>query len=215
MKITSLIHKNSRVQVFIDEKYSFSCSVNFVIENQLHIGQILNDENLEKLRRLAYESIIKQKLVEYVYSGNYSKKELFRKINNYSKRRYNLEPESEIFEKKFKELIESRIYVEKTIISNLINLYLSKSKGKNFIIQKLIQKGFAKQDFGEILGEFDNKSLNKKLKGYIEKKFESVKNRAKDKYDLKQKLTTAAMSRGFDYKEIKVEVEKIIKEKYL
>jgi SOS response regulatory protein OraA/RecX len=210
MKITSLINKNYRVQIFIDEKYSFSSSINFVIENQLHVDKDLNDEELDRLKSLAYQSILKQKLLEYITSGNYSKKELFRKVNNYSKRRYNLEPSQELFDKKFKEVVDSKIYNENTIIQSLINLYLAKSKGRNFIVQKLIQKGFSKQQFEEILGSFDNEDLNKKLKGFLEKKLPSLQKKAKDKYDLKSKLIKSAMDRGFDYREIKSEVEQIL-----
>lgn len=211
MKITALIEKNSRVQVFIDEKYSFSCSVNLVLENQLHVGFEISEEKRESLKKQAYESILKQKLIEYMMSGYYSRKELFRKINTYSKRRYNLESSEEVFKKKFEEIKKSRIYDEDIIILNLISLYLSKSKGRNFIVSKLLQKGFDKEKILEKIGKFEDKDLNLKLKSFLEKKFDSLERKSKDIYDLRQRLTKAAMSRGFDYKEIKGVVDNLTK----
>jgi hypothetical protein len=55
MVISSLLYKNERVQVFVDNKYSFSCTTDFVLENRLFKDKEISEEQLDILKNKAVE----------------------------------------------------------------------------------------------------------------------------------------------------------------
>lgn len=202
-KITALIAKNNRVQVWVDEDYSFSCSENFVIKHSLYVGKEYDQNEFFQLKEAAIQDILRLKLFEYASKIRYSKKELFRKVNLYAKKRFNLEIDQKQFEESFNKIVESGIYNEKQIINNWIYVYLDRGKGKRYIESKLIFKGFQKDEIAPQLAKINQAQLNNRLKTFLEKKRELLKKKSKDEYDLRNRLIKAAMAKGYDYKDIK------------
>ncbi len=203
MEITSLLLKHNRVQVFVDEQYSFSCTPNFVVKNLLFSGRKVDNNELATLIVNAQFGIVEYKLVEYAARGSYSKRELERKVNNYSQKKFEFVLDQQDMEKAFQKLEAALLYNSQSIIKSWINLYISRSKSKNYIRSKLIQKGFDKQEVDEILNTSSTQKFDENLKTLIEKKIETLRPKAKNEYDLKQKLIKFALGKGFGYKEVK------------
>lgn len=208
MKITSLIGKNNRVQIFIDENYSFSCTENFVIDNRLFKDKELDQNELEILKSDAQYSIVEMKMFEYASRGLYSQKELIQKTTKYCRNKFDFTPQDEFFKKVIAKLERLKVFNTKNSIRYLTQKYISQSKGKTFIFSKLISKGFDKSEIQEELNNLDIVNLEDKLEDLINKKFETLKkNQNLNKYELKQKVIKFALSRGYSYSEIK---EKLI-----
>ncbi len=202
MQVTSLVLKNGRVQIFIDGNYAFSASSNFVIDNILFKGKQLTSEEIDDLKYRAGISILKIKLIEYITGRALSPKELYRKISLYAQRKFGLEIDQDVFKKQLDEAINSRLYDQVRVINNLVTLYISRKKGKGYINSKLNQKGFDKLLIEEALSMVSGKDFDENLKAFLEKKRDTLSNRVKDKYDLKQRLIKAGLGRGYSYSQI-------------
>ena len=193
----------------MDNEYKFSCSFNFVLKEGLFIGMEVEKEQLQQLKEAAAKTILEQKLTEYAFRNKYSEKELRQKLKTYSMKKFGFELNQKDFEAKLKDLEKSNIYNPQNIISNFINLYIEKKKGQRFIQSKLFSKGFDKELIQKLLEEKDTRNYLDPLKEFLQKKKPSLEKKAKDKYDLRQRLIKAAMGRGFDYSLIKSVVDEI------
>lgn len=212
MKITSLILKNGRVQVFVDDEYVFSCTQNFVVSNELHRDQELSREEFEILRGDAQYSIVEFKLFEYAARKANSPRELRDKVNRYCKKRFGFRPEETFFIKAFKKLDRIHLYSSKDAARNLTRKYIDFSKSRKFIFSKLVSKGFDKQ---EVLGVLDEEIkedvVEDNLRRLLERKFNSLnKDKFKNDFELKQKLFQFGASKGFDFKVIKTIVDELV-----
>lgn len=196
MTITSLISKNSRVQVFIDGKYSFSCTVNFVVNERLFVDkQIDSSEDLFLLKQRAIRSIAKHKLEEYASRAIYSKSELRVKLNRYLEKKFNVTIDTKEFDNFFKHLLNLHLFDESRIISNHINILTNRKKGRGFIKSKLSYKGFTKEEVENQLNLKDQNNYEDQLKSFISHKIKLLKPKSKSIFDLKQKVIKSALSR--------------------
>jgi regulatory protein len=211
MKITLLVLKNNRVQVFIDEEYAFSCTPNFVAGNRLYKDLELNEQEFEALKKRAQYSIIEFKLFEYAMRGRNSEFELKTKVSQYCMRRFDFKPDDDFLNTAIEKAKKIRLYNSNTVINNLAQLYLSKSKSKRFIYSKLISKRFNKEEIVEAIESLNEDKLDENLKKILGRKYDSLSRTESDRYKLKQKLIQFALGRGYPYKEIKEVVGEIMK----
>jgi regulatory protein len=174
-----------------------------VVKKLLFSGRELDNLELAKLINEAQRSIVEYKLAEYASRGTYSKKELQRKVNNYSKKKFDFVLEQQAMEKAFAKLESELLYDSKSIVTSWINLYISRAKSKNYIRSKLISKGFEKNEIDETLNSSNTQKFDENLKSQLEKKIKILRPKAKNEYDLKQKLIKFALGKGFGYKEVK------------
>lgn len=209
MQITSLTLKNNRVQVFVDDRYAFSCTQNFVVEHRLYREMVV-DDTFEELKYKAQLSIVEYKMIEYAMRARYSLKELQQKTTNYSKKRFDFTPNEEQFDKSFKKLVSLHLYNEETIIANWIKNYISKKKSKRFISGKLYLKGFNKDMINEQLDEINEKPFQNNLEILIQKKKNSLESKDLNIHELRQKLTSFAVSKGYDYTLTKQIINKLL-----
>jgi SOS response regulatory protein OraA/RecX len=211
MKITGLKLKNGRVQVFIDEEYVFSCSQNFVVDNMLFREREISEEEFIELREKALQSIIEFKLIEYATKNRYSLSELRRKVNTYSLKKFKIPVSDNIFDTGVEKLKRAYLYDNDRIIRNWIEVYISRSKSLNHIKNKLIQKGFLKEDIQNILSTYESsETIKDNLRNLLEKKFNSLKQKDLPLFELKQKLTHFAISKGFPYQKIKEFIQEML-----
>ena len=211
MKITSLFAKNSRIQVFVDEEYIFSCTENFVIKNGLYKDKEVTVEVLEELKNGAQYSILEYKLMDYVSRGYYSKKELRLKVIRYCQKRFEFTPNDEFFDEIFKKLESLQLYSSLYSAKMLTQNYISRSKGKNYISSKLYSKGFDKSDIEESLSPIKEENLDRNLKGVLQRKLKTLdEKKFKNKFEIKQKLLKFGVGRGFSYGQAKKAVDEIL-----
>lgn len=204
MKITGLVLKNNRVQVFVDEEYAFSCTETFVVKNTLFRDLELTEEELANLRKGAQYSVIEFKLFEYAYRGRYSKVELKRKVSNYCLKKFDFKPEDEFLNKAIEKAMKIRLYSEEDAARNLVKLYTSRKKGSNYIYAKIISKGFAKDLIQEAIKNISPETTESNLEQILQKKLESLRSAGKieNKFDLKRKLIEFGVRKGYSFKEV-------------
>jgi regulatory protein len=199
MVISSLLYKNERVQVFVDNKYSFSCTTDFVLENRLFKDKEISEEQLDILKNKAVEEALRIRLISYAYSKFSSKRELYDKLNTYSNKKFRKKVSKDDFSKYWKYIEEKGIYDEEKIVKALIKHYQEKKKGNRYIESLLLQKGYSKDIVKDLLKENIGEDPNETIKELIEKKLGKG-----DKSDMKLKARVYryVLSRGFDYEDI-------------
>lgn len=212
MKITSLVLKHSRVQIFIDEQYAFSCTQNFVVDNRLYKDLELDEKEVEALRKSAQYSVVEFKLFEYAMRGRYSERELRRKVTRYCFNKFEFKPEEDFFQKAIGKAIRLHLFDPLQSVRNLTQLYLGRAKSKSYIRSQLLSKGFSKSDIESIVDAVDVVRLQNNLKIILEKKYNSlIRNDKLDSYTLKQKLIQYGASKGYPFKDVKDTVLEILK----
>lgn len=78
-KVTSLkgvVRDPSRINVFIDGKFSFSLTLTELADSKLHQGQTLTEVEIAELRNLSGLGKLYQQTLEYCFSRPHSKKEI-------------------------------------------------------------------------------------------------------------------------------------------
>lgn len=180
-----------------------------MIREVLFVGLEIEKDKLQQLKESAAKTILQMKLTEYSFRMRYSARELKQKLKIYSMKKFGFELSQKDFDAKLAELEKTGFYNEENIIKNFIESYIQKKKGKRFIQSKLIGKGFDKEKIEKLLNSKDDEELTEQLKIFLEKKKESISKKAKDRYDLRQKLVKAAMGRGYDYGIIKKVIDEI------
>jgi hypothetical protein len=113
MVITNLVYKNSRVQVFTDGIYSFSCSINFLYDNKIKINNEIDNYSLTELKKSAPKDILSFKLGEYVILTQKSATELFNKLNVYSLKKFGLKIQEDEFESILEKYRTNKTFNEK------------------------------------------------------------------------------------------------------
>lgn len=211
MQISALKLKHGRVQVFVDEKYVFSCTQNFVVKHMLYVDKQYSVEKLAEVVVDAQRSIVEYKLAEYATGGLYSKKELAQKVNKYSQKRFEfIFNEHEMLDA-LNRLENSRLYDEIFIIKALINTYTARKKSKMYIKNKLLAKGFSKQSIESFLEETKPEEFRENLRSILEKKLPTLTSKTQNTFELRQKLTQFASGKGFQYKDIKDILDQILR----
>lgn len=130
-KITAIkpaVKNQHRVNIFIDQKFSFSLDLSQLSDAQLKIGQILDSEQIKQLKSLSNFGKLYQRALEYLASRPHSTKE----IQDYLRRKQN------------KRLTESKLYEAKSKLSSQTTVYQKPKKPTPLISDQGIKQIIAK-----------------------------------------------------------------------
>ncbi|MEI6462395.1 MAG: RecX family transcriptional regulator [bacterium] len=187
--------------------------MDFVLENNLYKGKEVNKEELDSLSKKSELDILKSKLVEYVYSKPYSKRELFQKLDTYSRKKYKYPLDKDKFGNLF-ELISSKGYFNsEDNVSKWVTHYLEKNKGQRYIQQKLSQKGYNIKEINKAIESLENKeNSGEVIIGLIEKKLGQI-TEIDEKF--KNKVFRYLLSQGFNYDTVKKSFRKYLEDNNL
>lgn len=190
-KIETGKRNNERVNIYIDEEYSFSISLELVYKEGLKV----NDQvNIEKLSKLASED-------NYLRCKNSAIKIIERSYKT---------------EKEMKDKLILKSYDEKSIERtlkflreyNLINdenytrMFVKdkvNSEGKRKIKYTLIKKGIDSNVVEHELSKILSENLKEIALELALKKYNVLKKRETDKYKLSQKLYRFLVTKGYDF----------------
>lgn len=186
-KISQQVKNPDRANIFVDGKYSFSLNLNQVLETKIKVNLELNDADLKKLKKLSDDGKLKMRALEWLTLRPHSKKEL----TDYLKRKKLDKEQIEIFVKDFQKMGYQN---DENFTKWWVDQRLNKQKSFRFIRQELISKGIPREQTDEILGEFSEKELLKKL---------IIKKRKLTKYQDDKKLNEYLLRQGFNYSLVK------------
>lgn len=74
-KLSPGVHDQNRVNVFINDKFSFSLNLAQVVDFKLKVGKVLTDEDLEKYKKASEFGKLYQRTLEWVLTRPRSEKE--------------------------------------------------------------------------------------------------------------------------------------------
>ncbi|MBR3253316.1 RecX family transcriptional regulator [Candidatus Saccharibacteria bacterium] len=188
MRITDLrqgVKNPERVNVFVDEKFSFSLDVAQVVDLKIKIGQELTDEELEELKKASEFGKLYQRTLEWVLSRPHSEREtrdyLFKKIFERK------------LDKSYVEIIVDKLKKKKYLNDSLFaewyveNRFVKKGISKKRLKMELAKKGIASEIIEKVL---DARNDEEEILKFIAKK--------RSKYD-DDKLIQYLCRQGFEY----------------
>jgi regulatory protein len=188
-KISEQIKNENRVNIFVDGRYSFSLTLNQLLESKLKINDEVSDSRLSELKKLSQLGKLKMRALEWLMLRPRSQKEL----RDYLYRKKLDSDEAELWLAEFQ---KKGYQNDKSFSKWWVEQRRNKKRSSNFIRSELKTKGIHNDLIIEAINEsaVDDKlaliDLIKKLK-------------LKTKYQDEKKLLEYLMRQGYGYSLIK------------
>ena len=216
-KITALkpaVKTENRVNVFIDDKFSFSLDLTQVVDFSLKVGRTLAPAEIEKLKCASTFGKLYTSILEWVLTRPHSVKEtrdylhrkLFRRLTlNKKRERENLSP-FELF---------SEADIESVIKKLTEKNYLNDEKFAKFYVEnRNLKKGISVRRLREelrkkgIVPEIINSVLKSSPRN-PEIEIEKIIQKKQTKYKTPEKLLAYLLRQGFPYDLVKSKVDEL------
>jgi len=184
---------DSRVSVFLDGKYSFSLTLDQLLEQKLKRNIELDAQQVKVLKRLSDEGKVRQRALEWVMGRPHS----IRELRDYL---YRKKVEKDFMEQLIEDFIEKNYIDDRKFAEFFADNRKRKNKSVRAIKFELMAKGVPTTIADQVLSEHET-SNNDALKKLIAK----IENRPR--YQDQQKLKAYLISKGFSYYEVKEALE--------
>ena len=191
MKITKLsaqVKNLDRVNVFLDGKYSFSLTIDQVLEYKVKKDLEIDEQDVKKFEKLSLDGKLRQRALEWLMIRPHSEKE----VMDYFRRK---KVDSEQARAWLDEFILRGYQSDKSFARWWIDQRRAKQKSQQFIRQELRQKGVDTAIIQSFLLE-ESVTDKSALMMLIEKKQKQTK------YQDSQKLTTYLVRQGYRYSDV-------------
>ncbi len=195
MKITAIkaqVKNENRVSVFLDGKYSFSLTLDQLLEQKLKKNDELGESDVKQLKKLSDEGKLKARALEWLMNRPHSRRE----FRDYMFRK---KAEKDLMGAWESEFIEKGYLSDENFARWFAENRLRKNKSRRAITSELASKGISREIAERTLNELIDDEVNdeESLKKLIEK----LKKRSR--YQDEEKLKTYLISKGFRYGDIK------------
>ena len=189
-KITALkqgLKNPDRVNVFVDDKFSFSLDVSQVVDFGIKVGLEVMPEQVAEFKRAQEFGKLYQRALEWVLARPHSKKEL---SDYLYKKIYEKKLDKNYVDRIIKKL-EDKKYVDDSKFAEyyMENRFLKKGISAKRLKLELLKKGVSKEIVEEVLVESPRDEKEEILK---------VISKKRKKYD-DEKLTAYLVRQGFPY----------------
>jgi len=191
MKITKLsfqVKNPDRVNVFLDGKYSFSLTIDQVLEYKVKKDLEIDEQDVKKFEKLSLDGKLRQRALEWLMIRPHSEKE----VMDYFRRK---KVDSEQARAWLDEFILRGYQSDTSFARWWIDQRRAKQKSQQFIRQELRQKGVDTAIIQSFLLE-ESVTDKSALMILIEKKQKQTK------YQDSQKLTTYLVRQGYRYSDV-------------
>lgn len=207
-KITKIeIQKNNseRVNIYINEEYSFSCYSELVYKYSLVKNKEVEIDNLKSL--IEDEEYIKGKsyILKVIEKGFKTQKQIEEKLRDkeYEEKTIN----------KIVEFLKEYNFIDDDNYAKLFAKDKIKKQGKNKIKYTLKQKGVNESIINETLYEIDEDTELQSAIEQCSKKYKNLSQREMDKMKLKSKLYSYLSYRGYGYGIIMKAIDEVMNER--
>lgn len=196
MKITAIkaqVRSESRVSVFLDSKYSFSITLDQLLQEKLKKNDEIDENRLKNLKKLSDEGKLKARTMEWLMGRPHSTRE----FRDYL---YRKKADKELIEAWIQEFTERNYLDDNEFASWFADQRRRKNKSNRAITSELYSKGVPKEAINnamEGLGDEENGSEKDALIKLVNKLSD------RPRYQDEKKLITHLLSKGFNYSLIK------------
>ena len=191
MKITKLsfqVKNPDRVNVFLDGKYSFSLTIDQVLEHKVKKDLEIDEQDVKKFENLSLDGKLRQRALEWLMIRPHSEKE----VMDYFRRK---KVDGERARAWLDEFISRGYQSDQSFTRWWIDQRRAKQKSQQFIRQELRQKGVDTAIIQSLLLE-ESVTDKSALMMLVEKKQKQTK------YQDSQKLTTYLLRQGYRYSDV-------------
>ena len=208
MKITDIqIQKKNKekVNIYVNDEYSFSMTIDGVIDNNLKINQEISEEEILRLKEKDEAALAYMMIIFYVGYRLHTEKEIKDKLK---KKNYSIESiEKAVQKAKEYDLINDTYYVECFINEKGVPNKWGPSIIKNKLMQKGIEKNLINEKIEELYKEED---LDENLLNLANKKLKTLENLEQRKQ--KERLFRFLVSKGYSFDKVSTCINKLLKD---
>ncbi|MDD6770953.1 MAG: recombination regulator RecX [Inconstantimicrobium porci] len=201
-KIEIQKRNKNRVNVYIDEEFSFACDMELVYKFGLNKDSVINmDELREVLKEEEYISC-KNSALRVLEKTYKTEKEIVKKLKD---KEYSEEAISRTLE-----FLTKYDFINDNRYASMFARDKVKTQGKNNIKYKLIQKGVSEDIIMDVLGSLSDDDEYDTALNLCTKKYNILLKSNSDKNVVKQKLFRFMLSKGYDYNLCNKIVKKVL-----
>ncbi|MDB5160910.1 MAG: hypothetical protein JWO96_290 [Candidatus Saccharibacteria bacterium] len=200
MKITAIkqqIKNPERVSIFVDEKYTFSLSLDELVKEKLKKGQELSEADLKRLKKISEDGKLRSRSLEWLLGRPHSTRE----FKDYLRRK---KTEAELVDQLITEFSQKGYLDDAKFAAWFIEMRQRRSKSPRAIRSELLGKGIAGEALAEAM-QSDDINEEAALKELITKKQKQPRYK-----DDNLKLAKYLTSQGFSYDIVKKHLAKDI-----
>ena len=193
MKITGLkqqIKNPERVSIFVDEKYSFSLSLDELLAQKLKKDQDLTRADFKRLKKISDDGKLRARALEWLLNRPHS----IREFRDYL---YRKKADPELSAALVQEFLGRNYLNEQKFAEWLIELHQRRTKSNRAIRAELFKKGLGRELIDELMQD-DGDNEEQRLKELVTKKRKS----SRYKND-PQKLAKYLVAQGFNWPDVK------------
>ncbi len=193
MKITAIrqqVKNPERVSISLDDKYSFSLSLDELVTHKLKKDQELSQADVKRLKKISDDGKLRSRSLEWLLNRPHS----IREFKDYL---YRKKADPELAETLIQEFTEKNYLNEQKFGEWLIDLQKRRGKSNRAISSELLKKGLGREMIDELMAA-EGGGEEQRLKALVAKKRGS----SRYKNDPK-KLASYLVSQGFSYDQIK------------
>ena len=198
MKITAIkaqIKNETRVSIFLDGKYSFSLTLDQLLEERIKKNDEIDQQRLKALKKLSDEGKLKQRTLEWVLGRPHSTKE----FKDYL---YKKQADKELIAAWIEEFTDKKYLDDEKYALWFAENRRRKNKSNRAITSELYSKGVSPSIIQRTINDLGVESDNENSE------FEALKVLVdkiggRPRYQDEQKLKSYLISKGFKYQDIK------------
>lgn len=193
MKITSVkqqIKNSQRVSIFVDEKYSFSLSLDQLVEYKLKKDQELSPGDEKKYKKISEDGKLRARALEWVLNRPHS----IREFRDYL---YRKKADPGLTESLIKEFSAKKYLDEQKFGEWFLDLQRRRGKSNRAIRSEFFKKGLDGETIDELM-EGQVESEQQRLKDLIAKKRKASRYKNDG-----QKLAQYLVAQGFNWQDVK------------
>lgn len=188
--IKQQVKNPQRVSVFVDNKYSFSLSLDELIDQKLKKDDELSQADIKRLKKLSGDGKLRARSLEWLLNRPHS----VREFKDYL---YRKKADPELGEVLIKEFTDKNYLNEYKFGEWLIDLQKRRAKSNRAIRSELFKKGLGREMIDELMA-LGGEGEAQRLKALVAKK----RGNSRYKNDPK-KLASYLVSQGFSYHQVK------------
>lgn len=190
-KLTEQLKNPSRVNVFVDDKYSFSLTIDEILEHKIKLGIELGEPDLVRYKKISSDGKFKARAYEWLLNRP-------RSISEFKMYMRKKNIDTDLQQRLVNEFTGSGVINEQRFGQWTAERYVRKNKSLRALQNQLRSKGINSDSVGQIMSDLKSSQTDEtSLRDLV------TKLSKRTKYQEPKKLISYLLNQGFDYSDIK------------